>query len=106
MAGIDNLTMMGKNRGLTTEEAQEMGRKGGIASGEARREKKIFREAIEKKIGQSIDSMIDAMIEQSTKGNVQAITFLRDTVGEKPKDKQEVNLIGNLELDIGFENGE
>jgi len=68
-------------------EVRELGRKGGIKSGEARREKKLFKEAIEKKLGQSLDSMIDSMINQAQNGNVQAITFLRDTIGEKPTDK-------------------
>ena len=75
-------------------EVRELGRKGGIKSGEARREKKLFKEAIEKKLGQSLDSMIDAMITQAQTGNVQAITFLRDTIGEKPTDK--------IEADVGI----
>jgi hypothetical protein len=82
----------------TEEEAREKGRAGGIKSGEVRREKKLFREAIEKKLGQSIDTMIDAMIEQSNKGNVQAITFLRDTYGEKPIDKLDTNIDGKFEI--------
>ena len=36
--------------------------------------------------------MIDAMINQAQTGNVQAITFLRDTIGEKPTDKVEADL--------------
>ena len=42
MGNIENL----KPRNLTTEEATEMGRKGGIASGIARREKKTMRETL------------------------------------------------------------
>ena len=80
------------NSERSPEELREMGRKGGIKSGEARREKKLFKEAIEKKLGQSLDSMIDSMIEQANKGNVQAITFLRDTIGEKPTDKVEAEV--------------
>ena len=76
----------------SSEEVREMGRKGGIKSGEARREKKLFKEAIEKKLGKSIDSMIDSMIDQANRGNVQAITFLRDTIGEKPTDKVEASV--------------
>lgn len=84
----------------SSEEVREMGRKGGIRSGEARREKKLFREAIEKKLGQSIDSMIDSMIDQARKGNVQAITFLRDTVGEKPTDKVEADISSDVTINI------
>lgn len=81
-------------------EVRELGRKGGIKSGEARREKKLFKEAIEKKLGQSLDSMIDAMIAQAQTGNVQAITFLRDTIGEKPTDKVEAEVNSDVTINI------
>jgi hypothetical protein len=81
-------------------EVRELGRRGGIKSGEARREKKLFKEAIEKKLGQSLDSMIDAMITQAQTGNVQAITFLRDTIGEKPTDKIEADVNNDVTINI------
>jgi hypothetical protein len=84
----------------TTEEQREIARKGGIASGKARKEKKLFKEAIEKQLGQSLDSMIAAMIEQASKGNVQAITFLRDTIGEKPTDKVEAEVNTDVVINI------
>lgn len=84
----------------TEEELREMRRKGGINSGKARREKKLFKEAIEKQLGQSIDSMIASMIEQAQKGNVQAITFLRDTIGEKPTDKVEAEINSDVTINI------
>ena len=84
----------------TEEELREMRRKGGINSGKARREKKLFKEAIEKKLGQSLDSMIQAMIDQANNGNVQAITFLRDTIGEKPTDKIDADLSGDVTINI------
>ena len=84
----------------SVEEAREKGRKGGIASGQARREKKLFKEAIEKQLGQSIDSMITSMIAQAQNGNVQAITFLRDTIGEKPTDKVEAEVNSDVTINI------
>lgn len=84
----------------SAEEAREKGRKGGIASGQARREKKLFKEAIEKQLGQSIDSMITSMIAQAQNGNVQAITFLRDTIGEKPTDKVEAEVNSDVTINI------
>lgn len=84
----------------TTEEQREIARKGGIASGKARKEKKLFREAIEKQLGQNLDSMIAAMIEQAQKGNVQAIAFLRDTIGEKPTDKVEAEVNTDITINI------
>ncbi len=76
----------------TKEEQREIATSGGKASGEARRKKKIFKEAIEKQLGTSIDDMIASMITQANKGNVQAISFLRDTIGEKPTDKVEAEI--------------
>lgn len=84
----------------TKEEQRKIARKGGIASGKARREKKIFKEAIEKQLGQSIDSMIESMIKQAKCGNVQAITFLRDTIGEKPTDKVEAEVNSDVNINI------
>lgn len=84
----------------TTEEVREIARKGGIASGKARREKKLFKEAIEKQLGENLDDMIEAMIKQAKIGNVQAITFLRDTVGEKPTDKVEADVNTDVTINI------
>lgn len=113
----ENLTMKGKNRGLTSEEAQKMGSKGGKASVEARRKKKLMKDQIElllslpfpdvkdrsgkklketfKQLGideDNIDNqmaMVIAMWQKAIKGDVQAFNTIRDTVGEKPTDKIE-----------------
>lgn len=37
------------------------------------------------------------MIEQAKKGNVKAFEAIRDTIGEKPKDKQDINLTGEIQ---------
>lgn len=66
------------------EQAAEYGRRGGIASGKAKKEKKLFREEIEKKLGQSLESMVDAMINEANNGNVKAFEVLRDTAGQNP----------------------
>lgn len=88
------------NSERSPEELREMGRKGGIASGKARREKKLFKEAIEKQLGTNLHSMVEAMIKQAQNGNVQAITFLRDTIGEKPTDKIEAEVDSNVTINI------
>lgn len=76
---------------LTTEKAREIGKLGGIASGKAKKEKKLFKQAIEEKLGQSLDTMVDAMIKQANEGNVKAFEVLRDTAGQNPdKIKNEV----------------
>ena len=98
--GTDNVIPASER---THEENVANGRKGGIASGEAKREKKLFKEAIEKKLGKSLDDIIEAMINESMKGNVQATTFLRDTIGEKPTDKLEADVDSNIQINVEIE---
>lgn len=103
------------------EEAKKNGRKGGIASGEARRKRKAFKEQIDYFLSLPFPDMTDsngnkikdafknfgieeeeidnqmAMILSMWKnvikrGDVSAFTVLRDTVGEKPSDKIEGNV--------------
>lgn len=103
------------------EEAKKNGRKGGIASGEARRKRKAFKEQIDYFLSLPFPDMTDsngnkikdafknfgieeeeidnqmAMILSMWKnvikrGDVSAFTALRDTVGEKPSDKIEGNV--------------
>ena len=87
----------------TEKEQREIAKSGGIASGKARREKKLFREEIEKQLGQSIADIIKATIEESKKGNIQASAFLRDTIGEKPTDKVEADLNQDITINIDIE---
>lgn len=72
----------------------EIARKGGIASGIAKREKKTIREELERllekelknKNGEKIttrEAMSTAIIAQAVKGNVKAFVAIRDTLGEK-----------------------
>ncbi|EOZ2853491.1 hypothetical protein ACQQ4G_003125 [Listeria monocytogenes] len=105
----------------TEEEARELGRKGGIASGIARRRKRNMKDAIDlllsnpcnlsskdgktiKQLAQQLGipeedidnqmAMIISMFKVSLSGgknSVSAATFLRDTVGEKPIDVVEMN---------------
>ena len=92
----------------TKEEQREIARQGGIASGKARKEKKLFKEQIQlllslplkdekakkqlEKLGIDTDNidnqmaMVIAMWQKAIKGDVQAFNTLRDTAGEKPKD--------------------
>ena len=101
--GTDNIIPASER---THEENVENGRKGGIASGEAKREKKLFREAIEKKLGKSLDEIVDSMISQAIGGNVQATTFLRDTIGEKPTDKLEADIDSNVVINVEIDDDE
>ena len=84
MAGKDNLRPVS-----STEEARERGRKGGLASGEARRKRKTLKEELllmlsERETQQSVTL---ALIEKAMSGDTKAFEVIRDTIGEKPVDK-------------------
>ena len=91
---------------LTEEEQRKMASKGGKASGEARRKKKLIREQLElllslplkdkkskdklKSLGIDTDNidnqmaMVISMWNKAIKGDVQAFNSIIDTIGEKP----------------------
>lgn len=88
MANIDNLISLADR---SQQERNEIARKGAIASNKVQKEKKLFKKAVEEKLGQSLESMVDAMIKQANEGNVKAFEVLRDTAGQNPdKIKDEV----------------
>lgn len=106
MANEDNLIPV-----RTEEEAREKGRRGGIASGEARRRKKTIKETLDILLeckptdkdlalmrAQGVDVDNDAtyrqaiafsIVNRAMKGNARAFELIRDTVGEKPVEKIE-----------------
>ena len=93
----------------TKEEQREITKKGGIASGKARREKKLMREtarsilamtmnegmaddissieSIAEASGKNLtvrDQVIIAQVFKALNGDTKAAEFIRDTIGEKP----------------------
>ncbi|MBQ8044092.1 MAG: hypothetical protein IJ272_08115 [Clostridia bacterium] len=99
MANEENLVDL---RTRTTEEQREIARKGGIASGKARAERKKFKDDLITALGAMIDGKtvqekgIEAIIDKFISGDMQAFTIVRDTIGEKPTDK--------IEADVGITN--
>ncbi len=94
---------------LSSEKAREYGKKGGIASGKARQEKKHIRDALKKalsgkyKVGEiegvsGYEALAISMIQQAISGNVQAFKEIRDTIGEKPTEHLKVEGNENQEL--------
>ena len=71
------------------KEARERGRKGGLASVEARRKRKTLKEELllmlENEEVQK--SVAVALIQEAQNGNVKAFGMLRDTIGEAPVEK-------------------
>lgn len=114
---------------MTPEERSECGRKGGIASGEVKRKKKVLKERLEILLempmkngreadieaiknfaalkGKNItvqDAMMIAQIQKALKGDTQAAVFIRDTVGQNPTAKLDLN--GNVGVTIIDDLGE
>lgn len=92
----------------TKEEQRRIAIMGGKASGEARRRKKTLRETLITLLntenyemdGKKVDGYVAtalALIKKALKGDVPAITALRDTVGEKPREELEVTVQKKLE---------
>lgn len=90
-------------------EARERGRKGGIASGEARRQKKNLREALEillerewtDKKGQTAtgtEAITLKLFEKAMKGDLRAYEIIRDTTGQRPTEQMYIEVEGNNEL--------
>ena len=110
---IDNLI---KAEDLTSEELRERARKGGIASGKARREKKAMRETLELLLSMALkdgavsnleqiksiaslngknitvqDAIMLKQIQKAMKGDTRAAEYIRDTSGNKPKEGVELS---------------
>lgn len=82
---------------LSTEEARRIGKKGGVKSAQARRQKKTFKEllkiALEMPAGNgktNAEEIVASMIRKAQEGDVKAFEAVRDTIGEKPKDNVDV----------------
>lgn len=76
---------------------REEAKRGGIASGESRRRKKLLRECLQELMQMEYDTvqgkklgseMLSAMLmKKAMSGDIKAFEVLRDTAGEKPVDK-------------------
>ena len=86
-------------------EVREIGRKGGIASGEARRKRKTLKEELllllEEQDRQERMSL--SLLQQALDGNTKAFEIIRDTIGEKPKEKIEAEVDSKVEIRVDLE---
>ena len=103
--------------------SQDEAKKGGIASGEARRKKKTLRELVElfgelgvnpdtrklmKQLGIPEDLMtrkmqpVVALFNKANKGDVSAFNAIRDIIGEKPVDETKLTGAVDTSIQIGF----
>lgn len=118
--GQENLIPFDK---LTQNEQRKIAKKGGKASGEARRKKRNLREKFE--IAMSIplldgsvvtiddvdsfanaknanmtleDRMIMQITRRAANGDIRAYELIRDQIGQKPADKNDINVNGTLNI--------
>lgn len=84
---------------LTEKEQRALAKKGGIASGKSRKEKKLLKDELAilmetiNKDGKTYQELIStALVKEALKGNTKAYEIIRDTMGQKPK--EEINLSG------------
>lgn len=108
--GWDNVVPMGER---PMEERQKIGAAGGVKSGEVRRRRKTFAEGLKLILAMDVDdperlamlralglegtfqdSINIASVQKAQTGDIEAARFVRDTVGEKPRDGLE---LGNLD---------
>lgn len=101
----------------TKSEQRKIAQKGGIASGKARREKKLMRETFDMLLsmplkngklvnveeirsfaalkGKNIsvqEAIMIAQIQKAMKGDTRAAEYVRDTIGQKPVDSVDMNM--------------
>lgn len=106
---------------FTHEQRAANGAKGGVASGEARRKNRTMRAVLQSILDCNVpeeearqrlealgldgtirDDVSMAMIERARRGDVEAGRFVRDTIGEKPREGVDIGLedkpIASLDL--------
>ncbi len=126
MANEENLIPVTE---LTESEARELSKRGGIASGVARRKKKTMRDTINLALGlrseltdaeierymrfsfadEDIDNqakIIMGIMKLAAEGDIRAAEFIRDTAGQKPKDSMALSheVTGETKIKLWFPN--
>ena len=116
---------------MSPEERRECGRRGGIASGEAKRAKKAMRERLEVLLEMSLksgkgvdieavknfaalkgknitvqDAMMIAQINKALRGDTNAAVFVRDTAGQNPTQKIEAEVDMDLQITVDYGDSE
>lgn len=105
MSNEQNLKKFSKE---SVEKAREAGRKGGIASGKAKREKANFKKLIEIALEQeykdgmtNAEAMVISQILKALEGDTKAFETIRDTAGQKPVQIVEDKISGGLNITWG-----
>ena len=87
---------------LSTEEARELGRKGGKASVKARKERKALKEELLLLLseGDTQRKISLSLIKEAMNGNTKAFEVIRDTIDEKPTEKVKADINQDLNINI------
>lgn len=84
----------------TKKEQREIAKKGGKASGEARRSYATLTQTLKEKCTPEVmEQLTDMLIKRAKQGNLKAYELLRDQVGEKPVDKINVTTVDDDAVD-------
>lgn len=97
MANEQNLMPIAEvNSRRSREKHSEDSRKGGVRSGEVRRENKLIKDRILERMGEDDwDTMIDNLIARANE-DTRSFEVLRDTIGQKPTDRLEADVTQNV----------
>ena len=97
----------------SSEVARKNGSKGGKKAAENKRKAKSLREALQAMLdgiyevdGKTLegrDALALALIQKAASGDVSAFNSIRDTIGEKPKEKAEVDATVKVVMDKSVE---
>lgn len=107
MATTENLKPFNER---TEDEQRELAKKGGKASGKARRRKKELKELLELALSQPSEivegednytAITAALIQKAIQGDTKAYEVIRDTLGQKPTEQQQMDLTAKIEVDYG-----
>ena len=94
----------------TMEERKELAIKAGKASGKARRKKKELKQLLELALSQPCSDgsgednwtqMCAAIVNKALSGDTKAFESIRDTIGQKPTEQQQVDMTAKIEVDYG-----
>ena len=116
---------------MSPEQRRENGRKGGIASGEAKRKKKAMKERLEILLEMNVksgrgadiesiqnfaalkgknitvqDALMIAQIQKALRGDTNAAVFVRDTAGQNPTQKIETEVDMDLKITVDYGDGD
>lgn len=96
------------NAKLTQEELREHCSKAGKASVEAKKKRKTLKEELLALLeeGDTQKNMTISILAEALNGNIKAFEVIRDTVGEKPKEKIEAEVDTNININIELDDEE